>query len=260
MSVISVLAQAGTTGGGAAAVRSGKTLLSYLNDGGLTGYFLLALSVVAISMWIYLFIILRMTRQAPASDVELLSRMLRDGSIPDAIRYCEDPNNGSFLTRMMGGALKRCSRSQLGLLEMRSAIEESGQREVERLYRVADWVAVIAAVGPMLGLLGTVFGMIGAFGSISQLEGAARSKELANYMSLALVTTALGLIVAIPCTVVFSIARRKIDQMAEDIGEIAEGLASELSTRLTGPGQRTAPRPVAPPARSRVEAGEVRNP
>lgn len=253
MSLMVVLGQASDAVAKVAAT-DGKSLLSYLNDGGITGYCLLALSVAAISMWIYLFMILRLSRQAPQSDVELLTRMLREGAIPDAIRHCEDPVNGNFLTRMIGGALRRCSRSQLGLLELRSAMEESGQREVERLYRVVDWVAVIAAVGPMLGLLGTVFGMIGAFGSISQLEGAARSKELANYMSLALVTTALGLIVAIPCTVVFSIARRKIDEMADRIGEISEGLAAELSTRLTGPAQRVVPRAAAPLR----NAGEVR--
>jgi biopolymer transport protein ExbB len=249
MSLMAALAQA-SDGAAKSVATEGKSLLSYLNDGGITGYALLALSVAAISMWIYLFIILRLSRQAPQSDVDLLTRMLKEGAIPDAIRHCENPENGNFLTRMMGGALRRCSRSQLGLLELRSAMEESGQREVERLYRVVDWVAVIAAVGPMLGLLGTVFGMIG---SISQLEGAARSKELANYMSLALVTTALGLIVAIPCTVVFSVSRRKIDEMAERIGDISEGLAAELSTRLTGPAQKPAvPRPVARPA------GEVR--
>lgn len=249
MSLMAVLAQATNTTAKATTTEEGKSLLSYLNDGGITGYALLALSVAAISMWIYLFMILRQSRQAPQSDIDLLTRMLKDGAIPDAIRHCENPENGNFLTRMMGGALRRCSRSQLGLLELRSAMEESGQREVERLYRVVDWVAVIAAVGPMLGLLGTVFGMIGAFGSISQLEGAARSKELANYMSLALVTTALGLIVAIPCTVVFSISRRKIDEIAERIGDISEGLAAELSTRLTGPAQRPAPqRPQARPA------------
>ena len=205
-------------------------------------------------IWTFnLFIILRLSRQAPRGDVELISRLLHEGAIPDAIRHCDDPINANFLTRMMGGALKRCSRSQLGLLEMRSAIEESGQREVERLYRVVDWVAVIAAVGPMLGLLGTVFGMIGAFGAISQFEGAARSKELANYMSLALVATALGLIVAIPCTVVFSVSRRKIDQMAEEIGDIAEGLAAELSTRLTGPAQKPLQRPAPPLVKPRAE-------
>lgn len=250
---MAVLAQATDAATTAVATDEAKSLLSYLNDGGVTGYCLLALSVAAISMWIYLFMVLRLSKQAPQSDVDLLTRMLKEGAIPDAIRHCEIPENANFLTRMMGGALRRCSRSQLGLLELRSAMEESGQKEVERLYRVVDWVAVIAAVGPMLGLLGTVFGMIGAFGSISHLEGAARSKELANHMSLALVTTALGLIVAIPCTVVFSISRRKIDEMAERIGDVSESLAAELSTRLTGPAQR----PSAPRAPQRMP-GEAR--
>ena len=122
MSLMAVLAQATETTTKAAATGDGKSLLSYLNDGGITGYALLALSVAAISMWIYLFMILRQSRQAPQSDIDLLTRMLKDGAIPDAIRHCENPENANFLTRMMGGALRRCSRSQLGLLELRSAM------------------------------------------------------------------------------------------------------------------------------------------
>ena len=83
----------------------------------------------------------------------------------------------------------------------------------------------IAAVGPMLGLLGTVFGMIGAFQTIGTLEGAARSNKLAEFMSLALINTAEGLMVAIPCTVAFAVFRRRIDRLGADAGVIAEELA-----------------------------------
>ena len=89
--------------------------------------------------------------------------------------------------------------------------------------------AIIAAIGPMLGLLGTTIGMIGAFATIGQLEGAARSNELSNFMSLALVTTAEGLLVAIPCTVLYTILRRRVEKLAIDVGDIVESLASLLS-------------------------------
>lgn len=230
------------------------TVLDYIRAGGMPGYLILALSVLGVALTIYLAAELRLTRLAPQREREMLSRLFQDGSVPEAIKFCEDPENACFLARMFGASLKRCSRSQLGLLELQSALEENGQQQVERLYRVVDWVALIAAVAPMLGLLGTVFGMIGAFGTIGALEGAARSKALASHMSLALVATAMGLIVAIPCTAVFSFARRRIDTLAEQVGEVAESLAADLTTRLTGTS------PQRPSPRAPRSTGEVRTP
>lgn len=229
------------------------TLLDYVRSAGVIGVVLIGLSIAAVALWIALMIEVRRERMAPPQDVEALTRLLREGGVAGAIEYCNREENDSFLTRLFGGALTRCSRSQFGLLELRSALEEGGQKQVERLYRRCDWVALLAAVGPMLGLLGTVFGMIGAFGAIGKLEGAARSQALANHMSLALVATAMGLAVAIPCTALYSVFRRRIDRLAEEVGEIAEGIAHELAVR-TGSGPAPAPRPGA---RAEVVPGAV---
>ena len=172
--------------------------------------------------------------------------------------YCKQPENDTFLTRVFGAALVRCARSPFGFLEIRSALEESGQKEVDRLTRVTDAIGLIAALGPMLGLLGTVFGMIGAFGSISDLEGAARSRELAGFMALALVNTAEGLAVAIPCTALFAVFRRRIDRWTGEVGEITETLASYLEHRQGAEKATTRPaayRPGPAPARAAVGPG-----
>lgn len=244
-----------------AAAESGmhRSLVEYINSAGTVGYLLLLLSVIAVALWILLGIELRMERMAPRQAVDAIGRFFRDGNTADALRYCQSKENDCFLTRLFAGAILRCSRSQFGFLEMRSALEDSGQREVERLYRTCDWVALIAAVGPMLGLLGTVFGMIGAFGAISNLQGAARSQQLADYMSLALVATAMGLAVAIPCTAMYAIYRRRVDTLADRVATIAEGLVIELEpqrqadaragSQATRPTVRPVPqKPAFPPA------------
>jgi biopolymer transport protein ExbB/TolQ len=85
----------------------------------------------------------------------------------------------------------------------------------------------------MLGLLGTVIGMIGAFNAIGSLQGAARSTELARFMSLALVNTAQGLVVAVPCTVAFALFRQRIDRVASEIGDdVLERLAEDLAAGI----------------------------
>lgn len=220
-------------------------LLDYVTKGGAVGYILVALSLVAVCLIIANIVALQLPSLAPPRVIHGLEEALKRNDVEAARAVCADPANDSFLSRMFGSALTRCSRSAFGFLEMRSALEEAGTRQVDRLTKLTDAVGLVAALGPMLGLLGTVFGMVGAFRTIGTLEGAARSNELAVYMSHALVNTALGLVVAIPCTAFFTFFKRRTDRLAGEIGQIAEDLASYMQ----GKGQpAAAPRPAAPPA------------
>lgn len=238
----------------AAPVPHGRTLLEYIQSGGFLSYVLIALSITAVALMIVNIIKNRVESWAPPASVELLGRMLRDGDIESVRRYVASPENDNFVSNVIGNAIHRCTRSSLGFLELRSALEEAGGQEIERRYRSLESIALIAALGPMLGLLGTVIGLIGAFGTLSQVEGAARSKELADFMSLALVNTAEGLAVAIPCTAFYSIYRRRVDRLAIDAGLIIEGLTTPLEHRVGGaPAPRAAaaqarPAPVLRPA------------
>ncbi len=224
-----------------------KSLLSYVNDGGFLAYVLVAVSFVAMALIIRNLIIFRESKQAPPEDFQQLDKLLRANDIEGAIALCTNPERNSFLTRVFGTALLRCSRSPFGFLELRSALEESGQREADRLHRANDGIGIIAAIGPMLGLLGTVIGIIGAFRAIGTMSGAQRSNELAVFMSIALVNTALGLIVAIPCTVAFSLFRRRVDALVGDIAERIELLTRSLEQMPAGEGTAHAPPRAAAP-------------
>jgi biopolymer transport protein ExbB len=243
-----VMAQAADAAVPAATAEPSRTLFQYIREGGVIGAILIFLSVVALTLIIMHIIQVRRTALVPVDAATELQRLFRENDIQGAIRYCE--RGDSFLVRVFGSALVRCSRSPFGFMEIRTALEESGQREADRLNRTIDWIGLIAAVAPMLGLLGTTIGMIGAFNSIGQLEGAARSRELAGFMSLALVNTAEGLAVAIPCTAAFSMLRRRLDRMVADAGEVVENLAVYIENPATATpkaaAQRPAPRPVTP--------------
>ncbi len=205
-----------------------KTLVQYIAEGGRIGYIIIGLSFTAVVLIIAAVVRLRRTRLAPEEDVASLDRMLRAGSIEQAISYCSSPEHDSFLTRVMGAALLRCSRSPFGLLELRTALEESGQQEVARLHRSTDAVGLIASVAPMLGLLGTVVGMVGAFDTLSVSGGVAKPDQLAGSISVALITTVLGLVVAIPCTAVHAYLRNRIDALVAEIGNLIEELAAHV--------------------------------
>ncbi len=238
------------------------SVLDYIQSGHVVGYLLIALSFVAVGLMIWHLIEVRRVKLMPPGVAEELLGRVRAGNVEGAKQICTSPENRSFLTNMVGSALQRCSLAPLGFMEVRSALEEAGSREIDRLYRTTDGIGLIAAVGPMLGLLGTVFGMIGAFGTIGQLEGASRSLQLASYMSIALVTTAEGLIVAVPCTVAYSLFRRRIERLVGEVGEVTEELATYLERvgdqAQVAPAPRPAVRAAAvpiPPALPAIERG-----
>lgn len=251
-----VLAQAAD----AAPPAPSKSLFDYIQAGGTIGYVIILLSIVAVALIIIHFLRVRIARLAPPNVVGALDRMLRQNDTDGAMAYCAHPDNECVITRMFGAALSRCAKSPFGMLELRSALEEAGQEQIARLHRSVDPVAVIAAVAPMLGLLGTVVGMVGAFDTIAGSQGFARPDQLAGYISLALITTVMGLIVAIPCTATVSAMRNRIDHMAGDIAAIVEELSSHLHAGSEAappppPERRPATRPSAPS--QPVPAGKI---
>ncbi|MCC6228746.1 MAG: MotA/TolQ/ExbB proton channel family protein [Phycisphaerales bacterium] len=224
---------------------SGISLWDYIKDGGLISYVMIVMSIIALALIIRNAMYLRRTRHIPLELAQKLDVAMAGGSLDEAARACAGEHADSFLARVMGMAIERVRRSAFGNLELRSSVEDAGAAETERMHRMNDFIGIIAAVGPMLGLLGTVVGMIGAFRTIGTLTGAARSTQLATFMSMALVNTAEGLIVAIPCTIMFAIYRRRIEEIVDDSSRVMERLISHMSAAAPTPAPRQAARPVA---------------
>lgn len=235
-----------------------KSLLDHVISGGPIGYAIILLSFVAVVLIIAHLVQVRASKMAPPEVVQSLDQLLKKNDMDGAMAYCQAPENDCYLTRVFGAALVRCSRSPFGFLELRSALEESGQEETARLHRSTDGIGLIASVAPMLGLLGTVVGMVGAFETISLTEGVARPDELAGSISVALITTVLGLLVAIPATAVFTFFRNRIESLVTEVSQVTE----ELSAHLEGAsGAQGAPkRPPAQPQRRPQPSGQVATP
>lgn len=234
-----------------AAEEPSKSLLDHVISGGPIGFAIIMISFVLLGLIVFHLIQIRASKMAPPAIIGALDRLLASGDIKGATAYCQDPENDCFLTRVFGSALTRCARSPFGFLELRSALEEAGQEHVSRYYRAVDGIGLIAAVAPMLGLLGTVVGMVGAFETISTTEGFAKPDELAGSISVALITTVLGLIVAIPATAVFTFFRNRIDSLASHVAEVTE----DVSTHLESSGQRSSPGRAAQSQRAAARQG-----
>ncbi len=211
-----------------------RSLLEYIAKGGPIGMIIILISLVAIGMIGAQLFRIRRERLAPPELIDDLRALLAEGDIGRAIKRCEDEASTSYLSRVVGSGLVRASRSAFGMLELRSSVDEIGQLEVDRLYRLTDGIGLIASVAPMLGLLGTVVGMVGAFDTITLSDGPARPDALAGSISQALITTVLGLVVAIPSTAMYTYLRNRIDHLTTEIDEVIDEMIAPLeSTQST---------------------------
>ena len=207
-----------------------RTLMDSIIAGGWIGGIIIILSVVAVAFMIEHAITIRKERLMPAAQLNQLEELIAAGKIREATEYCQDPKNYSLASDVVLAALERYQGSEFGFADYKSAAEEAGEENTARLYRKTDMLSVIGAIAPMLGLFGTVEGMMEAFNTIAMQESV-KPRDLADSISKALVTTWLGLIVAIPTMAVFSYFRNKIDSIVSECGKHVERILMPLSRR-----------------------------
>jgi len=227
-------AQAPSTDGPAAMVPEEVTevpersVWDVIRDGGAVGIIIILLSIVALGFAIEHALSLRKEALMPETAAAELQHHLQEQGIDDAITYCES-ERPSLLTQVVLAGLLRYKDSPFGHLEYRAAIEEAGEEQTARLYRKTEALGLIGAIAPMLGLTGTVLGMIKAFNKIAATGGMARPDQLAGGIGQALVTTLLGLIVAIPSMVAFTYFRNRIDFLVAEAGKRVEQITASLA-------------------------------
>ncbi|MEL6329251.1 MAG: MotA/TolQ/ExbB proton channel family protein [Planctomycetota bacterium] len=221
-----------------AAATPDQSLLDYVAQGREIGLIIILISLVAVGLIIAQLVLLRLRRLAPEQHADALRQLLGRRDVPGAIAFSGRQENDSMISRTIGAALRRCARSPFGLLELGGAVEEAGQREMSRAGRLTDALGVLAAIAPMLGLLGTVVGMVGAFQTVSVSQGPVEPDALAGNISQALITTVLGLLVAIPCTAAHAFLRSRAESIGHDLAEVLEELIAPLQS-----GQQTRPQP-----------------
>jgi biopolymer transport protein ExbB len=175
-------------------------------------------SVLALTLTIERFISLRRSRATPAGFLEGLRSIYGQGGhdAEKSAEYCRQ--NKCVLATLIESAIPKIPR---GERELQNSLEDAGAREVDRMKRSLKPLSMIATVSPLLGLLGTVYGMIGAFQAASN-AGTGKSDVLAQGIYEALVTTAAGLTLAIPVLIVYQVLNNRVDTMVDDLDSGAE--------------------------------------
>ncbi len=206
---------------------SNTSWLSTVGKGGPVGYIIIGLSLVALALVVMHFLQIRRSALLPQDQLIIIEDLLSQGNVEDALGYCVDPSNDSYLTRILATGLLRYQRSAFGPFELKNALEEAGEDQTSRLFRSTDALGLIGTIAPLLGLLGTVLGMVGAFETIGQTASNTHT-ALAVNISEALVTTMLGLVLAIPCVTLFSFFRNRIEGLSAEAAAEIERLVLHL--------------------------------
>lgn len=193
----------GTTS--APAAEHGMSLWQLLQAGGGIMFFLLLLSAAALSFVIYFFLYYREERLVPDAYAREVVEKLAARNFTAARQLAAERDN--IIARVLEAGMDRSAR---GSAAMREAAEVTAKLEVSKLWENLSYLSDIAVVAPLIGLLGTVFGMIQSFNVIAFQTAAAKPVLLAGGIAKAMVATAGGLIIAIPAMIFYSVFRSRI--------------------------------------------------
>jgi len=194
-------------------------LMTLIGQSGVIGIFILLLSFVGLALIIEHAVTIRRDKLLPQYFVVELEELFENEEYEEALQFCESEDN--LLSRVVASGL---SKVDLGYTAMEESMSEAAEESSMTLQQKISYVSLIAAIAPMLGLLGTVMGMMGAFATLAQKAGAASPGDLAGDISMALMTTIMGLIVAIPLMGAHHFFRNKVMRLDMEAGVIAGDL------------------------------------
>jgi biopolymer transport protein ExbB len=209
---------------------AGMTMWQVIVAGGGVMVVLALLSIAAVSLIAYYFLTMRQAKLLPQEFIDKIINFVETGRVNEAIAVSKPGEN--MAGRVFHAGISKVSK---GPIVVREAIEDEGKREIDSLWRKLSYLADIAAIAPMVGLLGTVLGMIQAFNVIAFQAGAVKPVLLASGISKAMVTTAGGLIIAIPAMIFYSYFRGIVETVAARLENVATEF-SHLIIRKTGQG------------------------
>lgn len=225
-------ATAAETSSTAPAAGAGITLVNFYNDGGPLMHVLLAISVFFLANVIYLFAILRAGLTVPRVAFNDIMEKVRTDKLEEAAKVCGyKPCPFSHVaTAAIRYAL---SAPVIDPIMLDAAMTGEGARQAAKLHGRTQWLLDIAAIAPMVGLLGTVIGMLQAFTGVASVGAevvANKPIALAAGVSLALITTIAGLIVAIPAMAFYAWFRR---QAARQVANLECACADLLTAMVS---------------------------
>jgi len=201
--------------------KKGMNLLQLIKYGGIVGHTIIVLSFVAVALSIDYAYSIRIAKLAPPKDIAVIKKLIREGKVEEFKKM--DQRKMSYLTRVVVTGINDL---HFGYEAMIKAMEDTGEMLNAHIARKVEHLNLISNIAPMLGLLGTVTGMLRCFNAISQIRGTVEPQMLAQGIFEALVTTVEGLIVGIPALYLYTIFRNRVDEYTGQASLVAEELVT----------------------------------
>ena len=201
-----------------AAATTTESMLSpseMLAAGGMIGYVIIFLSFLMVALIVDFLLTIRRATFITPGLAEEVHKLLAERKLPEATKLCE--KQPGFLGRLLFAGLQE---SQLGYTAIEKAMEDAAAEHSARCYRRIEHLSVISTLAPMLGLMGTVWGMIQAFMEF-EMKANPQISELAPGVYKALVTTLQGLAVAIPATGALAFFRSRVEEFSMEAALLA---------------------------------------
>lgn len=215
--------------------------LKFMQQGGPLMWPILLCSVASITFGLERFVALRRARVIPNGFVRRFFVAIQNGEFdrPTAVAFCK--MNPSPTANVFAAAVRLWGRP---LPEVNEAVREAGEREAASLRRNLRALNASANISTLLGLLGTVIGMIDAFNTVAISRALGRAELLAHGIAVALLTTAFGLVVAIPSVLMYNFFASRAERLLYEIDAAAADLVDTVANegRITPP----APQPSIP--------------
>ncbi len=202
-------------------------MFNMISSGGVFMYVILGVSIIALALFFerasFLYLRLKLNMDKAFDSI---MRALEKANYNDALKECSKIEKHPLGRILKAGLIKSDKKDK----DIERAMEEKILKEIPRVKARINLLTLFANISTLLGLLGTIQGLILSFKSVSSASEAMKQEILASGISVAMLTTAFGLIVAIPCLIAYYILNNRGDSIIDQFEEKAISLANALST------------------------------
>ena len=189
-----------------------ETAIRFFQEGGFFMYPIAIVLVLGLIVALERYVYLSAQKRTNRKDFRNLHQMIANRELKGALKYAQD--SGSAMATMIGSGLLRLARKQ-SREEIEYAMEEGLLEVMPRLEKRTQYLATLANVSTLLGLLGTIIGLIAAFTAVASADPAQKASLLSQSISVAMNTTAFGLMSAIPLLMFHSVLQTKTNEIVD---------------------------------------------
>lgn len=185
---------------------------------------IIGLSVIALLLFVYFLLTINHNTIVPAPFLDDVMKMVMERDYKQAIEFCRH-HRGIFISTVIQRCLENVGREHPVLMNI---VDTEGKRRGDLLWNRISYLADISNVAPMLGLLGTILGMMGAFFGLDQTSIDARSKFISGNIAGAMATTYFGMIVAIAATIFHSIVKGRLTRVLSEAEQAVHAVTDHI--------------------------------